>query len=193
MTRPEVVTTPYEDAIIDNLDPNVGLGYIYGTLQEVLTAAEPNIVAVFIRNMGDAAPATIGPGDLLQLVRGKDSDTTELLVNVTCSKDDVTFEQLKIPNGVTLTLAGARCIAKNILIVGTGKLVLSGDSCMAEGIRIIGATANNSLLLSGSNSRASSITCLDCTATPVRLQVGGAQLRGLFADGCSGTNIMSQT
>src|SRR3990167_8308175 len=170
MPRPESVDTPYEDAIIDNLDANVNLGDIYATLQEVLTAAEPNIVSVFIRNMGDAVPVTIVPSDLLQLVRGKDSDTTELSVSVTCSKDDMTFEQLTIPSGVTLTLAGARNIGRELRVTGTGKIILLGEGSRLERPRFE-----------------------SCTATPLQLADGSTVNDGLEVIdatfiSCSGTN-----
>src|SRR3990172_10392662 len=83
---------------LDNYDMIVDQDYqgssptVKPTLAEAIAAGG---VSIFVRNAGDTAPVTIAAADPAQRIQGKDGDTTSLPTSVTCSKSNVTFEQLQ--------------------------------------------------------------------------------------------------
>src|SRR3990167_7907694 len=104
------------DAVIDDAY-TIHFSDTWPTIAEAIAAGA---VSIFVRSAGDTAAITIASTDATQRIQGKDADTTVLPQSVTCNKDDVTFEQLKITNSLSVSssVKNLSCIA--CLITGAG-------------------------------------------------------------------------
>ena len=161
-----VLSKGQHDAVIDDAY-TIHFSDTWPTIEE---ARVDGAISIFVRSAGDTDPITIASTDSVQRIQGKDADTTELPVSMTINKDDVTVEQLLIPSGVTLTLAGQRNIAKNVKITGSGQLKLTGIGSKAIGVRLD-----------------------TCTAVPVvatNVAVDDVQIEDVYANNCSGANLI---
>ena len=122
------------DAVIDDAY-TIHFSDTWPTIAEAIAAGA---VSIFVRSAGDTAAITIASASAVQRVQGKDADTTELPVNVTCDKDDVTFEEFGL-NGNTLTLTGGRTSVKTLYLTGAAVISASAgighviERCRADG------------------------------------------------------------
>jgi len=123
------------DAVIDDAY-TYEFSDTYPTIQAALNASNSTghkpIVSIFVRSAGDTDPITIAATDAVQRIQGKDADTTALPVNVTCNKDDVTFEQLSIANVAVIADGGWRLLIAECKVTGSGSIELNTESFVRD-------------------------------------------------------------
>src|SRR3972149_11978674 len=132
------------DAVIDDAY-TIHFSDTWPTIAEAIAAGA---VSIFVRSAGDTAAITIASASAVQRIQGKDADTTELPVSVTCNKDGVRFEQLLINSLLAIGANVDEYWLENLLVNGAGTITISGNTTgHIEAVRC--STANTTPITCG--------------------------------------------
>ena len=168
-----------EDVWVDQTYDGGNVNIRPSILGAIIAGAE----AIMVKDPSDSDAITIASGDSVRRIVGKDADTTIVPVDITCNKDDVTFEQLGL-SSKTLALSGDDNTARGLLLSSTAKLELTvaNTGQLIEGCRFDGITDSYALRLAAvSDSGISIANCrfVDGSSTNDITKVTSAALGGL--------------
>ena len=114
------------DSTFDSQDPDA--------FTSIQAAIDADAVAIAVNSAVESAAITIASGDSVQRIIGKDADTVTVPVDITCDKDDVTFEQLNFAAQTLVIDALSNTLSS--LLISAGGVISIAASATSTGCRI---------------------------------------------------------